>query len=203
MTFIGSVRNSLLLLLLSTGLKAQTAWDVCPLLVGDTIPYVEAQNVLEQGTHNFREAFGEGDYIFIFYRGEWCPYCQRHLAAIGRQKAMIDSLGYEIVGISPDMVNFGRALKEELALDYQLYADPEMKISNAFGLTFTVDDATLERYDGYGIDLEANSGQDHHQLPVPAVYIVRNGVIVFSYINPDYRQRLSEEVLIAVLKSIQ
>ncbi len=48
-----------------------------------------------------------------------------------------------------------------------------------------------------GIDLEAASGQRHHLLPVPAVFLLgSDGVIRYRYANPDYRVRLDPAVLV-------
>jgi peroxiredoxin len=72
----------------------------------------------------------------------------------------------------------------------------------AFGLAFRVDDATFQRYHGFGIDLEAASGKTHHILPVPAVFIVdENGRIEFEYVNPDYRLRIPASVVLAAAKA--
>lgn len=56
---------------------------------------------------------------------------------------------------------------------------------------------TVEAYRGYGIDLEAASGENHHLLPVPSVFIVgTDGRIAFAYANTDYTVRLSAEEMI-------
>lgn len=60
----------------------------------------------------------------------------------------------------------------------------------------------LEKYKGYGIDLEAASGEKHHMLPVPAVFIVgTGGIIDFVYANPGYKTRLAPEVLLAAARA--
>jgi peroxiredoxin len=60
-----------------------------------------------------------------------------------------------------------------------------------------VSDDVLEKYLGYGIDLEEYSGRDHHVLPVPSTFIIgRDGVIKFAYSNPDYSVRISPQVLV-------
>ncbi len=47
------------------------------------------------------------------------------------------------------------------------------------------------------------SGQTHHQLPVPSVFIVgKDGKIGFSYVNPDYRVRLEGDVMLAAAKAV-
>ena len=41
-------------------------------------------------------------------------------------------------------------------------------------------------------------------LPVPTVMIVnQKGVIQFEYINPNYKERLSSEMLLEVLKTLK
>ena len=39
-----------------------------------------------------------------------------------------------------------------------------MAAARAYGVAFRVDDATAARYKGFGIDLEAASGETHHEL---------------------------------------
>jgi peroxiredoxin len=79
-----------------------------------------------------------------------------------------------------------------------------MVLSRAFGIAFRVDDPTLEKYSGFGIDLEKSSGRSHHLLPVPAVYIVdTRGVIRFAHWDPDYKKRLDPESLLSASRKVQ
>jgi len=83
-------------------------------------------------------------------------------------------------------------------LSYTILSDARMAAARAYGVAFRVDDATAARYKGFGIDLEAASGETHHELSVPAVFIVdRSGVIRFVYANADYRVRLAPDELLA------
>ncbi len=77
-----------------------------------------------------------------------------------------------------------------------------MQAAAAFGVAFRVDDAMFDKLKGYGIDLEADSGEDHHQLPVPSVFLIGNrGRIEFQYVNPNYKVRLAPEVLLAAARA--
>ena len=77
-----------------------------------------------------------------------------------------------------------------------------MKAARALGIAFRMDDATLERYKGCGIDLETASGETHHLLPVPSVFIVgKDGLIKFTYVNPDYKVRVAPDVLLAAARA--
>ena len=59
-----------------------------------------------------------------------------------------------------------------------------------------------EQYEGFGIDLEKASGENHGQLPVPSVFVLdQDGVIQFHYVNPDYRVRIDPDVILAAAKA--
>jgi hypothetical protein len=81
-------------------------------------------------------------------------------------------------------------------------AEPIAAMKN-FGVAYRVDDATIANYKKFSVDLERSSGQTHHILPVPAVFIVnRTGEIVFVHADPDYKVRMKgAEVLAAAAKS--
>ncbi|MFZ2508656.1 MAG: redoxin domain-containing protein [Steroidobacteraceae bacterium] len=129
--------------------------------------------------------------MLMFYRGGWCPYCNRNLAELRFAEPELKRMDFEVLFLSA-------SLKEPRA-DYTLLSDSRMAAASAFGIAFRVDDATIARYKDFGIDLEAASGETHHQLPVPAVLIVdTRGIIRFSYANPDYRIRLKSAELLDV-----
>ena len=110
-------------------------------------------------------------------------------------------LGYQIVGVSPDRHDKLHESIKKNELKYRVVSDASMKGSKAFGIAFRIDDQTYEKYKGRGLDLEEVSGQDHHYLPVPAVYLVdKSGLIRFQYINPNYRVRLHPDVLLAAAR---
>ena len=76
-----------------------------------------------------------------------------------------------------------------------------MEGARAFGIAFQVSDADYERYKGFGIDLEEASGETHHLLPVPSVFLVgRDRVIRFRYYNPDHTVRLDTDSLLAAAR---
>ena len=120
------------------------------------------------------------------------------LGQLQKIESQLTELGYKIIAISPDRPEKLRASIRKHKLSYLLLSDAEMSAARAFGISFRVDDATLERYKGYGIDLEDASGQKHHLLPVPSVFLVgTDGVIKFRYVNPDHTVRIEPDALLA------
>ncbi|MFT4661076.1 MAG: hypothetical protein ACI8XB_001347 [Patiriisocius sp.] len=53
------------------------------------------------------------------------------------------------------------------------------------------------------LDLEEWSGEKHHSLPVPGIYVIKDNKVEFQYVNPKYSDRLKPETLLAILKSPQ
>jgi peroxiredoxin len=93
------------------------------------------------------------------------------------------------------------SLKTELG--YTLYSDSELGAARAFGIAFQLKPEEGEAYAGYGIDLEAAAGRDHHQLPVPSVFLVeKGGIIRWVYSNPDYRVRPENTKLLGAARSL-
>lgn len=118
-------------------------------------------------------------------------------------ESQLVELGYQLVAISPDRVEKLQESLEKNKLNYLLLSDSSASAAIGFGIAFQVDSKTLELYKNYGIDLEKVSGAKHHILPVPSIFIVdTTAKIKFQYVNPDYKTRLSSDVVLAAAKSI-
>ncbi len=175
---------------------ATSAQDVRPLSIGATVPSLTLQSV-DGRAFDLDGAIKSQPTILIFYRGGWCPYCNRHLGQLQTIEPKLLDLGYRILAISPDRPAKLAESMDKHKLTYTLLSDHTMKASRSFGIAFRIDGSTFAKYKGYGIDLEEASGQKHHLLPVPSVFIVgTDGVIKFSYANPDYKVRLAPKDLL-------
>lgn len=175
---------------------------VKPLAVGTQVPAFSVRTAQGQVRHFDARSFQKPT-VLIFYRGGWCPYCNRHLGALKRVEPDIRQLGFDLVFLSADRPERLYASLGEPDIHYTLLSDAEMSASRAFGVAYRLDDAALAKYGEYGIDLEAASGQKHHELPVPAVFIVdTHGVIRFVYANPDYTVRIAPDDLLAAARRV-
>ena len=102
----------------------------------------------------------------------------------------LQQLGFRVLAFSPDQPEKLVPSLEVKGLGYGLYSDAQMQAARALGIAFRLDAATVAQYRNYGIDLEKASGQRHHELPVPSVFLVaKGGEILWRYTNPDYRVR--------------
>ena len=112
--------------------------------------------------------------------------------------AELIDLGYQIIAISPDRPEKIRSVLEKTSYDYRIVSDSKLSAALACGVAFTLDAKTVEKYKGYGFDLEDASGETHHMLPVPTVFVLdTGGTIRFVYSNADYKVRIDPERLMA------
>lgn len=176
--------------------------NVNPLLIGASIPDITLKTI-ENKDVNLLDLAKNKPTIFIFYRGGWCPYCNLQLGQLRLIEPQLVELGYQLVAISPDRVEKLQETSAKNNLNYLLLSDSSANAAINFGIAFQVDSPTVESYKQYGIDLEKFAGEKHHILPVPSVFIVdTTGKIKFQYVNPDYKTRLSSDVILAAAKSV-
>jgi peroxiredoxin len=124
------------------------------------------------------------------------------LGQLQKTESSLTQLGYQILALSADRPEKLQASVEKHAVTYVLLSDAAMAAARAFGVAYQVDDASVGKLAGYGIDIEEASGQTHHMLPVPSVFLVaQNGRIVFTYANPDHRVRIDPDVLLAAARA--
>ena len=172
------------------------AEDISPLLIGESFPDTPIKN-LDGDEVAISDFLKEQPAVIVFYRGGWCPYCTKHLSALGQAEQEILDLGVKIIAISPDS---GEKLKETLdqnELPYELLSDSNGDLAKAVGIAFQAPERYLPRLSKY------SDGGNTGYLPVPSVFILnQQGEILFEYISPNYKQRMSKELLLATLKAL-
>ncbi len=187
------------------GTVAASANEVKPVKAGTPMPESTLMTLDKKETTVKRLLDGKPT-VMIFYRGGWCPFCNRHLSDLVSVQDDLKKLGYQLVAVTPDTPEELSKTMEKDKLDYTLVSDSKAELIKKLGIAFRVDDKTYTTYrDQYKIDLEKSSGQTHHILPVPTVLVIdAKGVIRFVHTNPDYRVRMKgAEVLEAAKKAIQ
>jgi peroxiredoxin len=184
------MKKMMLSLFLLGAIVAHAESKTAPLKVGDSIPDVTLRTEADKAV-TLRSLTAKQPTVLIFYRGGWCPYCSRQLKDLAGIENDLKKAGAQLLAISMDQPSKLRETRGREKLGYQLLSDSDAIAIKAFGLAFKVDDATVEKYKGYKIDLDAASGRNHHLLPHPAVYVVNtNGVICFAHVDSDYKVRL-------------
>jgi peroxiredoxin len=134
----------------------------------------------------------KGAVVIIFYRGYWCPYCNKELQKLEDSLQLIKEKGAQLIAITPEKQAGVAKTIEKTKASYPIITDDELKIMKAYDVVYQVDNKTVDRYKMASIDLAANNGQkpDAVYLPVPAVYIIgKDGEIKYRFFNEDYKKQ--------------
>ncbi|MBB3697341.1 redoxin domain-containing protein [Flammeovirga yaeyamensis] len=180
----------------------KSANDISPLLIGEYVPEVTLRDV-DSNPVDLKKLIKKKPTVLIFYRGGWCPYCNRQLSGLGEISDYLVSIGYQIVAISPDTPDHLSLTYDKHMMNYMLLSDSDMKASKKFGLAFELDDKMFKKFSNMGMDIVTTTGEKHNMLPVPAVFFVKtNGEISFEYINPNFKKRISSSLLVTAAETM-
>ncbi|MFM2339145.1 MAG: hypothetical protein RL115_2338 [Bacteroidota bacterium] len=132
----------------------------------------------------------KGKVIIVFYRGEWCPFCNRFLSRLQDSLSFITERGATLLAISPETKeNMGKTIEKNKA-GFSFIHDADLKIMKAYNVAFEVPENTITRYRNAGIDLEKKNGANSKFLPVPAVYVIdEEQTITYRFFETDYKKR--------------
>ena len=180
-----------------------TAEEIMPLATGDDAPSFTVRTI-EGEAFNFEPTALQNPVVLISFRGGWCPYCNMHLSELRTVIPDVEKLGFDVLFISNDRPEIlYSSLKNETkddieALDYTILSDADLSAATAFGTAFMAADALVSWLDSSEKDYDDSSIANHGALAVPSVYIVdTDGMIVFDFVNADYKVRLEADALLA------
>jgi peroxiredoxin len=159
--------------------------------VNDVAPKFKAK-ASDGSTVSLKKALKKGPVVLLFYRGQWCPYCNKQLKQMEDSLAFIKGKGAQVFAITPETGENVMKTVAKTKASFPVLSDSGLAIMTAYKVAFKVDDKTVEKYKGYGIDFAKANGANGATLPVPAVYIInKKGVITYRYFDTDYSKRPS------------
>jgi peroxiredoxin len=143
----------------------------------------------------------EGPVAIAFNRGHWCPYCRIAAATLAEMEQRIDATGGRVVAILPERQGFARRFRAEAGGSGRVLMDIDNGYALSLGLVIWLGEEMQRIYTGAGYDLPLYQGNTGWMLPIPATFVVAtDGTIVARHLDPDYRQRMEVDALIAALQ---
>ncbi|MEO5569640.1 MAG: peroxiredoxin-like family protein [Bacteroidia bacterium] len=141
-----------------------------------------------------------GEVVLMFYRGEWCPYCNKEMSELQDSLHYITEKGAYVIAITPETNNnINKTIKKTKA-SFSIIHDEGNKIMDLYKTSFVLDSATVEKYKKWNIDLENANGNKDNTLPVPATYVIgKDGIIKYVFFDKDYKNRASVNDIINAL----
>lgn len=187
---------------------AESADQVSPLLNGQYIPSNIEVTTVKGNKLPLGQVLNNKKTILFFYRGGWCPFCNTQMGQLKQIESQLNKLGFQLIGISTDNEQDLQKSIGKHQLNYQLLADFNSVVSQAFGLAYYSSQETTDRYlaaMNLKNPLQKNTAGDLRLvLPVPAIYIIDNkGLVQFNYVNPNFKVRLHEALLLKAAELVK
>ena len=144
-----------------------------------------------------KDLLKKGKVVLVFYRGEWCPYCNRNLKKLADSLQLIVDKGATLVAVSPEKPENIAKTVEKTHATFPILFDEGLKIMKAYEVEFEVPENTLKRYRNSGIKIDEANGRNGNYLPIPATYVIdKDSNITYRFFNQDYKKRPSvKEIL--------
>lgn len=152
------------------------------LKVGDTAPDFELPN--QDGLKmSLSNELVHGNVLLVFYRGHWCPICNRHLAALQGELQIIQEQGIRVIAISSDDLGATSIITKKNDLSFPILSDLDHAVMRKYKVLFHRKD-----------DIE-------NMLPVPATYLInKDRKVRYVHYDPNYKNRSTVQDILAALK---
>jgi len=174
----------------ANGLEVGTAAPMFIALDADSNQFVLAKEIKN------------GPVVIIFYRGFWCPVCNKHISTMQDSLKLIEAAGARVIAISPEKPEYLGKMAKKTGAEFSLLYDEEYKIADSYDVTYKPTGMQIFTYNvALGAKLKKTHSDDSERLPIPATYIIdENGIIIWRQFDRDYKKRSSVKDIITALK---
>ena len=121
-----------------------------------------------------------GPVMLVFYRGDWCPYCNGQLVSFARQYGEFERRGTQVAAISVDPPENSVDMIGKLMLPFPLLSDPQGDLAKRYCLW-----------------------NEEEGVAVPAIVVVdRSEEIRYLYAGTDFADRPGDEEIFSALDGV-
>lgn len=150
---------------------------------------------------NIKDLYKSKMMVLVFYRGQWCPFCNLYLKNLQKNLTQIKNSPANLVAISPQTPNHSLETMQKFELNFEVLSDVGSNVGKQFNLIYTVPNFLYQTYLNFGIDIEQFNGKGKLELPYPATYIVsQQGVIIDDFVSTHINDRQEASEVIATLQ---
>ena len=141
-----------------------------------------------------------GPVVLIFYRGEWCPYCNLQLRTFQTHLGQLTAHGAQLVAISPQSPDHSLSMAEKHALGFLVLSDVGARVIDQYGLRYEVDGETRALFETAGTDLGDYNGDGRWVLPAVATFVLdASGVVRYANVRGNWAERAEPIEVLDVL----
>jgi peroxiredoxin len=170
---------------------------------GERAPGFSLPDAMERSV-SLQERLSAGPVVLVFYRGEWCPYCNTYLRALQAALPEITSRGASLLAVSPQSPDHSLSIADKAQLGFDVLSDLDQAVIRAYKVQFTAPaDLQDVHTNVFHLDLRDHTADRSWQLPVPATFVIdRTGVVRAAHVSADYRTRMEPADIIATLDDL-
>lgn len=167
---------------------------------GDKAPNFITEDVNGKGIE-LNSLIEKGKVVVLFYRGQWCPVCEKHLSAFQEEVSQILDKGASVIAVTPETIDNAKVMMGKTGMTFSVIADPDGQIMKDYDVLFHVTDKYEKKIASlFNTDIAENNASQEALLPVPATYIInQNGIIEKVFFNYNYKIRASVSEILEVL----
>jgi peroxiredoxin len=177
--------------------------DAAGLAVGDRAPDFTLPDALGRPL-SVADLLAEGPVVAVFYRGEWCPYCNLQLHALQSALPAIRELGASLVAISPQAADHSLSLTEKHELAFPVLSDLDQRVIRDYQVQFTLaGDLEDLQVNVFANDPAVQNADHSRSLPVPAVFVIdQDSIVRAAFVSADWRVRAEPADIVAALRAL-
>ncbi len=147
------------------------------LVVGRELPSFSLQD--ENGEQISTATFRGQKVMFMFYRGNWCPFCVAQIKEVAANYQELAQRGVQIVLISPQSQKHTANLAQRFAVPMQFLIDSDNQVARQLGIAHE---------HGVPMGLEVLGYESETVLPTVLI-LDENGRIIYVNLTENYRIR--------------
>jgi len=168
--------------------------------IGDLAPSINGIDQFDQ-VINSSDILKEQKILLVFYRGNWCPYCRKHLGSLQENLENLKKKGLYVIVITPEKVEKINETTRDMNATFSILHDINDKIMNDYKVAFDVNKNNVTSYFGFTQKkIRTYNDENNNTLPVPATYLInKDGKISYVHYNPDHHERSDFKEIIEML----
>jgi peroxiredoxin len=183
--------------------EQQQAGQAFGLEVGQKAKDFTLNNTLGQPV-NLYDELAKGPVVLTFYRGGWCPFCNMQLRSYQKVLPQIESIGGQLIAVSPQSPDNTLTQKEKEELEFQVLSDTNGLVAAAYNILYDVPDYIKDIFlNKFNLDLAEYNATNRWILPITSTFMIdESGIVRSAYVEPDYMKRPDPEDILERLRHL-
>jgi len=166
--------------------------------IGDDAPLITGIDQFDK-IINSDEILEKDKVLLLFYRGNWCPYCKKHLGELEKNLDNLSKKGVYVIVVTPEKPEKIKETSNKIKANFSIVFDQDNKIMNNYKVAFEVNESNVPSYFSFTQKrITEYNEANNNVLPVPATYIInKNKKVEFVHYDPKYSNRAKfEDILL-------